>query len=88
MWGWEIRDSDFASRASRSRVRVSGGAAREHLDRDLAIQTGVARAIDLAHATGSEGRDDLVPPEADAELEGHAVARIPDPRSLIPDPSS
>jgi hypothetical protein len=30
------------------------------LDRDLAIQLRVARAIDLAHAAGAERRDDFV----------------------------
>ena len=36
----------------------------------------VARAIDLAHAAGPEGREDFVGAEASAEAQGQTVARI------------
>ena len=32
----------------------------EHLDRDAAVEARVAGFVDLAHATGADGRDDLV----------------------------
>ena len=37
-----------------------------HLDRDVAIEPRVARAIDLAHAARTDGLDDLVLCEARA----------------------
>ena len=37
---------------------------RQHLDRDFAIEALVVGAVDLAHATGPERRDDLVRAEA------------------------
>ena len=42
----------------------------QNLDRDLAVQFRIARAIDLAHAAGAERRDDFVRPEARAGSEG------------------
>ena len=46
------------------------GEGRKHLDRDLALQLRVARAIDLAHATGAEWGQDFVRAEARAGCEG------------------
>ena len=55
MWGWL---SEASTRASRSkRARRSGSLAktsRQDLDRDVATELGVARAIDLAHPAGAE----------------------------------
>ena len=48
-------------RASRSGSATN---AREDLDRDVAIELRVARPIDLAHAAGPEGGEDLVRAEA------------------------
>jgi hypothetical protein len=44
---------------------------REHLDRDLALQPRVLRAVDLAHASGTERAEDLVLGEPVAGGEGH-----------------
>ncbi len=41
----------------------------QNLDRDLAVQFRIARAIDLAHAAGAQRRDDFVRPEARAGIE-------------------
>ena len=45
---------------------VAGEGVRQDLDRDVAIQLGIARAIHLAHAAGPHGGEDLVRAEADA----------------------
>ena len=39
---------------------VGGGIGREDLEGDLAPETGVAGPVDLPHAPGAEGREDLV----------------------------
>ena len=49
-----------ASRAKRATLRVGCEVRREDLDRDVAPQLAVARAIDLAHAAGAERREDRV----------------------------
>ena len=46
-------------------VQVGG----QHLDRHVAVELRVASAVDLAHASGAEGRDDLVRPEPAAGCE-------------------
>ena len=43
----------------------------QDLDRDLAIELGVAGAIDLAHPAGAERGENLVGAEARAGREGH-----------------
>ena len=45
---------------ARQRLRISGDGRRNNLDRDVAIQPPVARAIDLAHAARAERSDDGV----------------------------
>src|SRR6185369_13740864 len=46
---------------------------RERLDRDLAPEPRVARAVDLPHAAGAEWGEDLVRTEAAADGECHVV---------------
>ena len=41
----------------------------QHLDGDRAVQAGVGRLVDLAHAAGAEGGTDLVRAERGAEFE-------------------
>ena len=48
----------------RETIRVADEGVGQHLDRDVAAQLGVARAIDLAHAAGAERRDDFIGPES------------------------
>ena len=45
----------------------AGEPRRQHLDGDLAVEARVARAIDLAHAAGADGGDDLVPDRAECQ---------------------
>ena len=40
---------------ARERIRIGAQMRRQDFDRDIAIQLRVARAIDLAHATRTEG---------------------------------
>ena len=53
---------------------VSRQMGRQDLDGDVAIQLGVAGAIDLAHRAGAEGADDLVDAKARARLEHWGVS--------------
>jgi hypothetical protein len=41
-------------------IRVCGDLLGQDLDRDLAIETGIASAVDLAHTSGSQRSQDLV----------------------------
>ena len=79
MLGCESAATALASgwkRASES--RVVGEVLRQHLDRDVALEARVARAVDLAHAAGAERRQDLVRAEAVAGREAHGERRHPD----------
>ena len=49
---------------------------RKNLDRDVAIQLRIARAIDLAHAAGAEGSDILVNAKASAGGQAHGMCGI------------
>ena len=61
MFGWfsEASDLRFALEA-REPIGVGRERVGQDLDRDVAIQLRVARAIDLAHPAGAERRQDLV----------------------------
>ena len=52
---------------------ISDERVRQDLDRHVAIQRRVARSVDLAHAAGPEGGEDLVRAEAGAGAEGQTV---------------
>ena len=45
-------------------IRIGGRLHGQDFERNLATQFRVARAIDLAHATGTDRRDDFVDAEA------------------------
>ena len=55
---------------------VRGERLGENLDRDDAIESRVARAIHLAHATRAEGGEDFVRAEASACGQGHVRSRL------------
>ena len=44
---------------------------RQNLDRDLAIELGVASAVDFAHSALADGRDDLVRAELSSRFQGY-----------------
>jgi hypothetical protein len=50
-------------------IAIACDGRQQDLDGDVALQPSVAGAIDLSHAAGSEGRDDLVGTEPRAECE-------------------
>ena len=58
------------------RVGVIGEVLGQHLDRHVALEAGVAGAVDLPHPAGAERRDDLVRAEAVAGREAHGGAAI------------
>ena len=45
----------------------------KNLDRDVAVQPRIARAIHLAHATGPDGGEDFIWPETNAGRERHCL---------------
>ena len=55
-------------------IGIAGPERRQHLDRDIAVEPRVARPVDVAHASGAEGREDLVRTEAASGHNTHAVA--------------
>src|SRR5262245_27976781 len=56
---------------SRQPFAIGGNVGGKNLDRDLALQLRVARAIHLAHAAGAKRRDHLVRAETHTREEGH-----------------
>ena len=65
---------------------IFGEALRQNLDRHLAAQLRVARAIDLAHAARAERRDDLVRTERGSICEGHECLTLHFPALAVPSP--
>src|SRR5205809_7520304 len=53
------------------RFRIGCERACEHLDGDGAIEPGVTRAVDLAHAARAQRRDDFVRTKTGARVERH-----------------
>ena len=76
MWVIE-RGEDFGF-ALKARQPVGVGRERcgQDLHRDLALQSGVRRAIHLAHAARAERREDVVGAEARATGQGHEATLI------------
>jgi hypothetical protein len=86
--GGAVRGADLVDRDDVGMVERGGGARlgleapqalgvvgerrRQHLDRDVASETRILRAVDLAHPAGAELTVDLVRPELGARGEGHA----------------
>jgi len=52
-------------------VRIRREGHRQHLDRDVAPQARILRAVDLPHPAGADRREDLVRPESGAGGETH-----------------
>ena len=70
----ELRDRARFAIEALAELRIGRERVRQDLDRDRAIEPRVARPVDLAHAAGAEGRDDLVRAEARAGGEGQGFA--------------
>jgi hypothetical protein len=58
----------------RQPIRIAGERGGQDLERHLALQARVARAIDLPHASGTEGGHDFIGADVRARGE-HALAR-------------
>jgi hypothetical protein len=63
---------------------VAGELLREELDRHFASQAWIPRAVDLAHAAGTERSEDLVGSEARAGFEGHRGEDSSGARRMFP----
>ncbi len=59
------QDLRFAPEA-RKTIGIIGHRRQQHLDRDVAIQLRVARAMHLAHTAYAQGREDVVRAESSA----------------------
>jgi hypothetical protein len=59
----------------RQPLGISGEQLRQDFDGDIAIELRVAGAVDLAHAAGPDGSEDLVRAESSAGQEGHSRLR-------------
>ena len=57
-------------------ILVADAIGRQYLDGHLTIQTRIASAIDLAHPSCADEREDLVRPECRARLESHVIGAI------------
>ena len=55
-------------------VGVAGNRPGQDLDGDVTVKSGVARPVDLAHATGTKRRRNLIGPEAGTEDQRHRSA--------------
>ena len=55
------------------RVGIGRDGRRKDLDRDVAVQLRIPRAVDLPHTASAQRRKDLVGAETCAEGEGHCV---------------
>ena len=70
----ELRDGACLAIETGPELWICSERLRQHFDCDRAIESRVARAIDLAHAAGAEQRDDLVRAEASAWRQRHGGA--------------
>ena len=61
----------------REPIGIVGERVGQNLDRDLALQPRVARAIHLAHAACAEQRDDFVRPDAACPTSSAQNSEIP-----------
>ena len=78
--GWLSEASSFASRSKRARRSGSAAkAARQQLERDVAPELRVRRAIDLAHAAGAERCNDVV----GAQTAARGQAQLSAPRIVV-----
>ena len=81
-----MNDADVRVLEARGRLRfaqepptpivVGHEVRRQHLQRDFAIERGVERAVDHAHATPPELRQDAIPPDGAPDQRFHAAAML------------
>ena len=52
-------------------IRIGGEQVGQDFDRDAAIELGVARPVDLTHASDTQGRDDFIGTQLGTDGQGH-----------------
>src|SRR5450759_2759487 len=67
---------------ARESIGIGGERVRQNLQRDVAIELGIPRAVDLAHAARANERQDFVYAETGAGCEGHSGARLSHARTV------
>ena len=81
----DVRDERMIQRREHARfaleprqpVRIVDDRVGKDLDRDLALEARIARAVDLAHPTSAERADDFVGTETGASgVSGHGLERL------------
>ncbi len=70
----ERREHLRVAAEAREPNRIVGDGGQQQLDRDVAIELGVASAIHLAHATGAESGENLVGADLRSAREAHSAA--------------
>src|SRR5438128_4289970 len=80
VWMLQRRDSTRFTVEALAQLRIGGELRWQDLDRDRPIEPRVARAVDLAHAAGSERRDNLVWPETNAGRDVHGCRGLYAPK--------
>jgi hypothetical protein len=74
VWVVERRQHLRLAREACDALGIEGNWVGDDLQRDVAIQLGIARAIHLAHAAGAEGGDNLIRAESGAGGERQTLA--------------
>ena len=69
--GWFSEASSRASRWKRGGNRRQCAKLGQDLDRDIALQLAIARAVDLTHPARPEGAEDFVHTDAGSSLKSH-----------------
>ncbi len=69
---------------SRQAIGIGGKRLRQHLDGDVALQLGIARAVHVAHAARADVRSDLVGADDGSRLETHEGNRLYAPHFRAP----
>jgi hypothetical protein len=72
----ELREGTRFAVEPLAQLRVGGERTGQHLDRDGPIEPRIAGLVDLAHAAGADGRDDLVGSKACAGRQRHPGAKL------------
>ena len=82
----QLRDRARFAIEAFAELRIGGEHGWEHLDRDGAIQAGVACLVDLAHPAGAQRRFNLVGTEAGACNQGQGTCGLYPRSALSPQP--
>ena len=65
------KDARFTLEAGQA-IAIRADGVRQHLDRDLSSELGVAGAVNLAHSARPDRREDLVRTDPPTGLEAHS----------------